>query len=193
MISKKFAELDRLTGIASLARRFFIMNAFDGMLTIIGVLIGAFVTNIENPKVIIMTGFSTSLAMGISGIWGAYLTESAESQHELNSLEQQTLTDLSKTRLGQASRQAVIIVTLVDGLAPFLSAMISLIPFFFVTFLPSIRFAYYLSFGLIFLMLFCIGIFLGRLTKEHILISGAKMLIAGISCIILVLLVKQLQ
>jgi len=69
------------------------MNAFDGVLTIIGMLMGNMAAGITKPNIVITTGLSTSIAMGISGLWGSYLTESAERKHDLDALSRSTLTD----------------------------------------------------------------------------------------------------
>ena len=71
-------EYNRLVNIGEIARRYFAMNAFDGVLTIIGVLMGNFTARVADPQIVISTGLATCVAMGISGLWGAYLTEAAE-------------------------------------------------------------------------------------------------------------------
>lgn len=106
------------------------MNSFDGVLTILGVLVGNYLAEVRTPATIIVTGMATSVSMGVSGLWGAYLTESAERQRSLDDLEEVTLTDLSDTRIGRASRVAVVIVATVDGIAPLLASFLVLVPFF---------------------------------------------------------------
>ena len=69
---------DRIAGISEIARRYFAMNAFDGVLTIIGVLMGTMAANVADPAIVLTTGLATAVSMGISGLWGAYLTETAE-------------------------------------------------------------------------------------------------------------------
>jgi len=74
-LAHKFQELREYSDIANIgeiARRYFAMNAFDGVLTIIGVLMGNYTAHVRNASVVLVTGFSTSIAMGISGLWGAY-------------------------------------------------------------------------------------------------------------------------
>ena len=95
-------EYDRLANISEIARRYFAMNAFDGVLTIIGVLMGNFIARVSDPKIVISTGLATSVAMGISGLWGAYLTEAAERKRDIDELSKYTLRDLSTTRIGRA-------------------------------------------------------------------------------------------
>ena len=121
---------NKIIGISEIARRYFAMNAFDGVLTTIGVLAGNYLAGVRDLSIPIRTGIATSIAMGISGLWGAYLTETAERQRELSELEKVSLIDQSNTSIGRASRFSVIVVSIVDGLAPALAAMIVLIPLF---------------------------------------------------------------
>ena len=177
---KKLKEYDDIADIAEIARRYFAMNSFDGLLTIIGVLMGNYAAQVVEPRIIVSTGLATTVAMGISGLWGSYLTESAERKRGLQELESQTLSDLSGTRIGRASRAATVIVALVDGLAPFLSALLVLVPFFFANLFPSIQWVYYTSVVVALAILFAVGAFLGVISRENVLLSGAKMIAAGI-------------
>jgi len=178
-------EYNNIANISEIARRYFAMNAFDGVLTIIGVLMGNYAAHVRDAKVVIVTGFSTCIAMGISGLWGAYMTESAERKRDLNDLENHTLTDLSNTKIGRASRVAVVVVAVVDGLAPFLAALVVLLPFFFSDLLADVVFSYYASLGMALAVLFALGAFLGKVSKGNLIISGLKMIGAGLVSILL--------
>ncbi len=182
---QQLREYDDIAEISEIARRYFAMNAFDGVLTIIGVLMGNYTAGVNSPAIVISTGLSTCMAMGISGLWGAYLTESAERKRSLDILENHTLSDLSGTKIGRASRAAVIIVALVDGLAPFAAALLVLSPFFFSTLQGEITISYYLSLGLALATLFALGAFLGRVSKDSLILSGLKMIGAGVVAILL--------
>ena len=173
-------EYDKLANISEIARRYFAMNAFDGVLTIIGVLMGNYVAGVDDPKIVISTGLATSVAMGISGLWGAYLTEAAERQRDIAELSRYTLTDQTNTRIGRASRVAVIIVALVDGFSPFLASLIVLLPFFFASLTGDITWAYFTSLGLALLTLFCLGLFLGHISRGRMIVYGLKTVMAGV-------------
>ena len=185
---QRILEYDSLANIGEIARRYFAMNAFDGVLTIIGVLMGNLTAGVDNPKIVVSTGLATSVAMGVSGLWGAYLTETAERKRGLIELSNQTLTDLNNTRIGRASRVAAVIVALVDGLSPFLAAMLVLTPFFAFGLFPSITWVYYTSLGMALLTLFALGLFLGHISHENLIMYGAKTIIAGVISIIISLL-----
>ncbi|MBC7263414.1 MAG: hypothetical protein H5T64_03540 [Chloroflexi bacterium] len=174
--------------VGEIARRLFAMNAFDGVLTMVGVLVGSFTAHVRHPRVVLITGLATSASMGISGLWGAYLTESAERKRSLDELEEYTLTDLTATRIGQAQRLAVIIVALVDGLAPLLAALFVLSPFFAAALLGEITRMYYLSAGMAMLALFGLGMLLGSISRESLVVSGLKMVGAGLVAVMVGLL-----
>jgi predicted membrane protein (TIGR00267 family) len=180
-----FREYDKLANISEIARRYFAMNAFDGVLTIIGVLMGNYVAGVSNARIVLSTGLATSVAMGVSGLWGAYLTESAERKRDLDELSRVTLTDLSKTRIGKASRAAILFVAVVDGLSPLMAAVIVLIPFFVALNSQDLIWVYYTSLGLALLTLFALGLFLGRISKGRMITYGLKTVMAGVVSIVI--------
>lgn len=184
----RLQRYSQFVNIAEIARRYFAMNAFDGVLTIIGVLMGNFTAGVEEARIVVTTGLATCVAMGISGLWGAYLTEAAERQRELQDLEEVTLTDLGETRLGEASRAAVVIVAVVDGLSPFLAALVVLSPFFFPRLFPSIQWTYLTAIVMALIALFGLGVFLGRVSRRNVFIYGIRTVVAGVISIIISLL-----
>jgi len=178
-------QYNNIANVGEIARRYFVMNAFDGVLTIIGMLMGNMAAGVTNPNIVITTGLSTSIAMGISGLWGSYLTESAERKHDLDELSSSTLTDLNNSRIGRASRYAAVTVSIVDGISPLLAALLVLIPFFIHGIFPNIQVVYYTTLGVALVTLFALGVFLGNISKENLIISGIKTAIAGIASIII--------
>ena len=178
-------EYSRISGTAEIARRYLVMNAFDGVLTIIGVLMGNYMAGVRNVAIVINTGLTTSVAMGVSGLWGAYLTESAERERDLAELEKNTLSNLKNTKIGRASRWAVVIVALVDGLAPLTAALLVMIPLFLSRLIGSVEMSYLLSLVLSLITLFGLGVFLGRISKRNVVIYGLRTLIAGVVSIAL--------
>ncbi len=88
---RKYAEMSDL-GI--IVRRKFFNNCFDGALTCAGIVSGIFVLFLagisENtPGNIVVLGFSTALAIGISGLWGAFLSEEAERKKKIIDLKKE--------------------------------------------------------------------------------------------------------
>jgi predicted membrane protein (TIGR00267 family) len=190
---EQWREYSTLSGAGSIARRAFANNSFDGVLTMVGVVMGSFVVGVDDAKVVLVTGLSTALAIGVSGGWGAYLTESAERRHEVAELEKTTLTDLHDSKIGKAARSAVVLVAAVDGLSPFLAAFIVVIPFFFAPLLPSINVVFYASLGMALLALFGLGAYLASISEENKAVYGVKTAIAGIVCMGLSLLMERIS
>jgi len=172
---RKIKEYNKIMHIDAIARRYAVMNAFDGALTILGILIGGWISSLFESKIIILTTMSAAAAMAVSGIWGAYLTETAERKKELKELEHQMLIKLKGTKISEASKTAAWIVAIIDGAVPLIVSIIIISPFFI---LPT-YIAYNFSFVIAFSILFLLGVYLGRISKENWLFFGIKMLAAG--------------
>ena len=182
---KQIKDYDKIAGIGEIARRYFAMNSFDGVLTILGILIGSYFGGIRQANIIISAGLGASIALMVSGLWGTYLTEQAERTKSLKELEGSILIKLGKTDIGKASRFATRIVALINGLSPFIGGIIVLTPFFFSKFFNNIENAYYASGCIAFAILFLLGSFLGKISKESLIKTGLKMILAGIVCALL--------
>ena len=102
---KKYIEI---SGLGAIARRYFVMNAFDGALTMLGVVIGASLSHMTDPSVVIIAGISGSFAMGISGFSGAYMAESAERTKEIKTLEKAMLRPMEESLHKEAARFATL-------------------------------------------------------------------------------------
>jgi predicted membrane protein (TIGR00267 family) len=182
---KRIKEYREISEVEETTRRLFSMNGFDGCITILGVLIGFYIQNIYEPMLIFKTGIAAAIAMSMSGLWGAYLTERSVRIKDLKELESATISDLNNTKIGSALRFATIVVAVVDAVAPFITAFLALIPFLFAENL-GIKACYLISFIILFLTLFLLGIFLGRISKENLLISAIKMIVAGIMSVLII-------
>jgi predicted membrane protein (TIGR00267 family) len=173
-------EYERITGFWQIARRALANNSFDGVLTMVGVLTGNYLGGIRNAATVIRIGIATSVSIAVSGLWGAYLAESAERGRELAELERISLTDLSDTKIGRAGRVAVVIVSLVDGLSPLLSSLIVLLPFFVAPLIGNILISYLLSLVVAMISLFALGMFLGHISERSLVSYGLRTVVAGI-------------
>ncbi|MHA1713108.1 MAG: VIT1/CCC1 transporter family protein [Candidatus Ranarchaeia archaeon] len=180
-LKRKFKRYSQLTQVNEIARRYFVMNAYDGCLTILGIIVGAYFSALYDARVLIGVGLGSSIAMALSGLFGAYMTESAERRKKVQDLEKNLLTSLEDSIITRGSQFASLYVAFIDGLAPFLAAQLSLAPIYISLFtqLP-VKAAMELSMSLIVILLFILGIYLGRLSKENLIISGLKMVLAGL-------------
>ena len=176
-------EYHRIARVGEIARRYFALNAFDGVLTILGVLVGSYFGQIRSASSVITLVLTASFAIALSGFYGAYMIERAERRRSLAELEESTLTSLKDTEIGHASVYATIVVSLVDGFSPFVASMIAVSPFFLGDSI-SIEEAFYSAFFLAFVELFGLGVFLGIISREKIVFSGIKMVTAGLLCVL---------
>ena len=181
----------KISNVAPIARRCFVKNGFDGAMTALGIVIGAYISSVTNSLWIISAGVGVSIAMGLSGFFGAYITEESERSIILSKLEKSMLKKLDKSVIGRAKKFATLWVALIDGMSPFIIAMVSLIPFILsaLDFLPFLH-AFYSSVGITLIILFLLGIYLGKVSKRNIIMSGLKMLFAGLLLTILSFVLK---
>ena len=91
--------------------------------------------------------------------------------------------DQSETSIGRASRFAAIVVSIVDGVAPALAAMIVLTPLFLGSYIQNPVLSYALAGVLALLSLFALGMFLGKVSEKGLIGYGFKTLLAGLAAI----------
>jgi len=90
---EKFKTYSKITDFGSIARRYFVNNFYDGMLTIIGILLGFFILIFKEGQqtvdshIILLTGFATSISMFMSGLSGSYISEKAEQKRLKSELD----------------------------------------------------------------------------------------------------------
>jgi predicted membrane protein (TIGR00267 family) len=178
-------EYERITGFWRIARRALANNSFDGVLTMVGVLTGNYLGGIRNAATVIRIGLAASVSIGISGLWGAYLAESAERGRELAELERISLINLSNTKISRAGRVAVIVVSLVDGLSPLVSSLIVLTPFFLAPLIGDILISYALSLVVGLISLFALGMFLGHISERSLVRYGLRTVVAGVVAVVI--------
>jgi len=91
----KWRKYSEMSNLGIIARRKFFNNAFDGALTCAGIVSGSFIIFLSNKNlsssIIVLTGFSTALAIGISGLWGAFLSEEAERKKKMSDLKKEMI------------------------------------------------------------------------------------------------------
>lgn len=184
-------EYERITGFWQIARRALANNSFDGVLTMVGVLTGSYLGGVRDATTVIQIGIAASISIGISGLWGAYLAESAERGRELAQLERVSLIDLSGTKFSRAARVAVAIVSLVDGLSPLVSSMIMLLPFFIAPLIGNILVAYSLAMVIGLISLFGLGMFLGHISERSLIGYGLRTVMAGVLAIAIIFLLPS--
>ena len=173
--------LFQLTHAQTIARRYFVTNGFDSALTMLGLTMGFYSSNNVTIPVIISACLGAAIALTISGLASAYVSETAEREKELKELEQAVVGDLENTAHGRAARWVPIFIAMVNGFAPLLIALLIMTPLWLsqagialpLTALES-------SIALAFLTLFLLGAFLGTVSGRFWLWSGLRTLVIAI-------------
>jgi predicted membrane protein (TIGR00267 family) len=186
-----------LTHGIEIARRYLAMNAFDGALTMLGLILGGLISMASGlePELVfnttLLAAVGTSLAMAISGFSGSYLTETAERDREVEEMGKAMLSDMSDTIYARATRTTSIVVAIVDGLAPTGAALIIITPLILVHFdILNYIISFYLAIAVCMFLLFLLGLFLGSISGKSMWRFGAKTLLAGILTAILMFIIS---
>ncbi|MEA3363573.1 MAG: hypothetical protein U9Q61_09960 [Thermodesulfobacteriota bacterium] len=174
---KQLALLLVITRSRSLVRRYFVVNGFDGALTMLGIITGFYVSDRTNLSVVINSCFGAAIALGMSGLTSAYMSETAERKKELRELEQAMLENLNGSAHGQATRLLPFLIAAVNGLSPLVISLIIISPIWAATLSLELPFdalecALILALGILFLL----GAFLGKISGTNWLWFGLRTL-----------------
>jgi len=186
---KKIQYLFTLTKSGAIARRYFVIGAFDGALTILGVILGAYVaqggTEPEYVKALILSaGFAGAVALAVSSTVGAYEAERVEHLLTHRELEKAMLRPVEGTRR-EAINVSIIVSAISHGDAPMLAALVPLVPFYFMPVDEAVATGIAITIA----FLFVLGAYLGSLIKEMLLYTGLRFVIAGLGTAIVLILI----
>jgi predicted membrane protein (TIGR00267 family) len=168
----------QLTHAQRIARRYFVTNGFDGALTMMGLTIGFYTAEPLVPtQVVISACLGAAVALAVSGLASAYVSESAEREKELRELEQAVVGDLQDTAHGRAARTVPLLIATVNGLAPLSIALFIMLPLWLEEYgvalpLSGLECAILLAF----ISLFLLGAFLGTVSGRFWLWSALRTL-----------------
>jgi predicted membrane protein (TIGR00267 family) len=171
-------------------RRYFVVNGFDGAFTMLGLITGFYLSGSSELNVVIGVCLGAAVALGVSGLTSAYLSETAERRRSLVELEEAMVTDLSNSNHASAVRVLPLLIALVNGVAPLALSLIIIAPLWLAragVVLPLAPLV--ASIITAFLCIFALGVYLGRVGGTSLLWSGIKsLLIAGATVLIILLL-----
>ena len=207
---KNWKQYGKLSDLGEISRRKFFNNCFDGALTCAGIVSGIFIIFLSpnsfqfTPQNVLITGFATTLAIGISGLWGAFLSEEAERKKKVSDMKKDMAIvegtaeeddennngNNHKTILEKAERFATIVASLVDGGAPAVGSTLPLIPFFFGVTLTIGHFIF--SYIILAGLLVYLGIFLGNISGGGKLRYALHLVTAGVVTLLISLLLGQI-
>lgn len=175
------AFLLRITRSHDIGRRYFVVNGFDGALTMLGLIIGFLVSAPADLSVIINATLGAAIALGMSGVSSAYISEAAERRRELGELEEAMISDLRQSAHGAAAQLAPIIIAIVNGSAPLIISLLILIPLWLGNAgVPLPLSPLYAAIIVALLLIFLLGVFLGHTAGISWLRSGIQTLVVAV-------------
>jgi len=185
-LKTRLKEYSEITKVGPILRRYFIIGAFDGALTVLGIILGAIVAGAgeEHKGLVLAMSFSAAIALSISSLVGAYEAERVERKINQNTLEHAMLAELGETHR-DAFAFASLASAVVHGVAPLIAALVPVIPYLFMSFVDAV----WISIAITLAFLFVMGAYMGRMAREHMVFSGLRFVAAGlVTAIILWLL-----
>jgi predicted membrane protein (TIGR00267 family) len=170
-----------ITRTHGIARRYFVVNGFDGALTMLGIIIGFLLSEPASLGIIISACLGAAIALGVSGVSSAYISESAERRRALLQLEESMLADLRDSHHGDAARWVPLLIAVVNGAAPLLICLLIITPLWLADagiILPLAPLHAAILVALI--LIFLLGVFLGRIAGISWLYSGIRTLLVAL-------------
>lgn len=189
---KQLSLFFKITHSQGILRRYFIVNGFDGALTMLGIILGFYLTDSTNLKIVLNACYGAAIALGVSGLTSAYMSESAEQKKQLGELEKAMIKDLDSSAYGQAARYQPIITALVNSFSPLVISLIIISPIWiaannFILLSGVIEAAILIAFGIVFFL----GVFLGKISGINWLWSGLRTLLIAIVTAALIFLLAS--
>ncbi len=170
----------QITRTHGIVRRYFVVNGFDGALTMLGLIIGFLVSAPANISVIINACLGAAIALGMSGVSSAYISEVAERRRDLLKLQEAMVKDLQQSAHGEAARRVPMLIALVNGLAPLIISLLIILPLWlFDMGMPLPLSPLYVAIVVALLLIFLLGVFLGRIAGIPWLRSGLRTLLVA--------------
>jgi predicted membrane protein (TIGR00267 family) len=169
-----------LADSSRIARRYFVVNGFDGALAMLGIILGFYTAENIGLDVVISACLGASIALGISGFSSAYISEVAERKQALDTLQQAMISDLQRSAHGHASRIAPLWIATVNGAAPLLIALLIMLPLWLAQGTAfSANQALSAAIGVTLLLIFLLGVFLGKISTTFWLWAGLRALLVA--------------
>ncbi|MEA1905035.1 MAG: VIT1/CCC1 transporter family protein [Candidatus Hadarchaeota archaeon] len=165
--------------------RYLIRGLIDGSLSTLGIVIGASTAiglSSEAARIIVSAGIGGGVANGISNLVGAFAAEKTVAHKNMERVERAMLKRdaIRNSELYEETERRIISSGVVDALATIGGSLIPVVPFFvlFVTpLLTSPLLALGWSAAITFALFFFLGIYIGRVSRENLALSGLKMVL----------------
>lgn len=191
---KELRRLARISDAHSIARRLFVTNSFDGLISTLGIILGGYLGDVRDPAIYIYTVTGGMLALGIfSGMIATYLSERAERLRELHETEKVMLHRLDDSIYAKVARYVPVYVAFWSGIGAFLLPLTTLTPFAIALYFRAncpLEIIIATSTLIALLELFFIGYYLGKIGGENKLLNGIKFVSIGLAAVTTLLVLK---
>jgi len=191
---KELRRLARISDAHSIARRLFVTNSFDGLISTLGIILGGYLGDVRDPAIYIYTVTGGMLALGIfSGMIATYLSERAERLRELHETEKVMLHRLDDSIYAKVARYVPVYVAFWSGIGAFLLPLTTLTPFAIALYFGAncpLEIIIATSTLIALLELFFIGYYLGKIGGENKLLNGIKFVSIGLAAVTTLLALK---
>ena len=187
---KRLRQLAAISRPQDIARRYFVVNGFDGALTTLGILIGFYTGKPVDLNVVTTACVSAAIGLGMSGFSSAYVSEVAERKKEFRQLQEAMISDLSTSAHYMASRWMPLLIALVNGITPLLISLIIIVPLWLAELGIVFQFGPFESAIVIaFIIIFLLGLFLSSISETFWLLSGLQTVVIAIITGLLIYLI----
>ena len=166
--------------VRALSRRYFVANGFDGTLTSIGVVVGAYLSGIGDGLTVIAIGLGAAVGLGTSGVWSVWEIERAETSRERNEIENSMLITLADTRLARDHRTEQAIHASAAAAGPVIGVVVVLSPFLLEGVIFTTFQALLAAIALGILLLAAVGAYMGSISKQRWYVAAIRMGLAGV-------------
>ena len=193
-IFKKATKYAEMLNAKEIARRMFVTNSFDGLLTALGIILGSFIAGSRDLNTYFASVGGASLAMGVfSGMLSTYFSERAERLRELHETERVMLRKLSTSIYAEAAKLVPLYVALWSGIGATLLPLVGASPFLFCQYLfgtCDLAATVYTSVAIIISEMFALGYYLGLIGGEKPLLSGLRLAGIGVAAALVLTAIK---
>ena len=186
-------------------KRYIIRGFIDGVLSSLGVVIGAStaigtLAASNQPTtasaIIIAAGIGGGVANGLSNILGASVGEKLVKEIELSEIERAMLKrggELRGTIIDEKMNETLWTSAIYDGAATCIGSLIPVFPFIIGSlWLINEIHLLYASIVLSLVLFFFLGVYIGKIAKEQIIISGLKLVAFGIVTVLITTLIRTI-
>jgi len=131
----------------------------------LGLIMGFLFSSAVDLSIVLTACMSAAIALGMSGMSSAYVSESAERKRALAKLQDAMIHDLHDSAHGDAARYVPLLIAIVNGFAPFIISLLILSPLILSINGINLPFSpLHIAILIALITVFLLGVFLGRIS-----------------------------